>query len=42
MISHEEFKEKKFEYEISQISEETNFQHMLIPNDLRVNKFNIY
>lgn len=35
-LCHEEFKDKRFEIEISWICPETNFQHQMIPKDLKV------
>ena len=32
--AHEESREKKYEYELSWICEETNHQHKLVPKDL--------
>lgn len=32
--SHEESREKKYEYELSWICEETNHQHKFVPKDL--------
>lgn len=36
MIAHEEFKEKKYEYELSWINAESNYQHQLVPKAIRV------
>jgi hypothetical protein len=34
--SHEEFKEKKFEIELSWICEKTDRKHQVVPKDIRV------
>lgn len=41
-LCHEEFKDKRFEIEISWICPETNFQHQMIPKDLKVISFQDY
>jgi len=35
-LCHEEFKDKRFEIELSWITQETNFEHEMIPRELKV------
>ena len=35
-LCHEEFKEKKFELEMSWVCEASNNQHQMVPKDLKV------